>query len=67
MSINYSLNNYSTKMNLKKTITILEDIEPFLQFSFTRLILSKLENNNCTNNYPDKILPKFTISRNPPI
>lgn len=53
-------------MDSKKAIAILEDIETFLQFSFTRLTLSELENNHYTNNYPDKILPEFTIFRNIP-
>jgi hypothetical protein len=53
-------------MDSKKAIAILVDIEVFLQFSFTRLTLTELENNSYTNNYSDKILPQFTISRHMP-
>lgn len=52
-------------MDSKEAITILEDIETFLQFSFTRLTLSELENNNYTSNL-NRILPEFSISRNIP-
>lgn len=43
-------------MDSKQAITILADIEIFLQFSYTRLTLMQLGNNNY-NIYPDKILP----------
>ena len=36
-------------------------MKPF--YSFNRLTLAELENNNYTNDYSDEILPEFTISR----
>nr|CAG8617174.1 2458_t:CDS:2 [Entrophospora candida] len=53
-------------MNSNQAIAILADIETFLQFSFTRLTLADLENNNYTNDYSNEILPEFTISRHLP-
>nr|CAG8489401.1 10520_t:CDS:1 [Entrophospora candida] len=50
-------------MNSNQAIAILADL---LQFSFTRLTLANLENNNYTNDYSNEILLEFTISRHLP-
>ena len=47
-------------MDSKQAITILADIEIFLQILYTKLTLMQLENNNY-NIYSDKILPEFTF------
>ena len=56
---------FQKKMDSKQAITILADIEIFLQFSYTRLTLMDLENNNY-NIHSDNILPEFTFFKHIP-
>lgn len=53
-------------MDSNQANTILEDIYAFLDFYSAKLTLTGLESNNYTNDYSDKILPKFMIFKHMP-